>query len=98
LLVSKNPYELDHIAGRGTRERMDLGVLGVVAARLASEREVATFVALEAAGQIRRFPGWLEWEAPEFRVMSGGPVEIAVDGEGAGWMRFDGCWAPPIRV
>ena len=38
-------------------------------------------MALQAAGQIRRFPGWQEWSAPSFKVSSGGPVEIGVDGE-----------------
>jgi hypothetical protein len=39
------------------------------------------FLTLEAAGQIRRFPGWLEWATPRFIVDSAGPVEIGVDGE-----------------
>jgi diacylglycerol kinase family enzyme len=81
ILVSNNPYELHTLIGRGTRERMDLGVLGVVAARIASANDLRRFVALEATGQIQRFPGWLEWSVPEFRVESGGPVEVGVDGE-----------------
>jgi len=81
ILVSNNPYELHTLMGRGTRERMDLGVLGVVAARIADANDLRRFVALEATGQIRRFPGWLEWSAPEFRIDSGGPVEVGVDGE-----------------
>jgi diacylglycerol kinase family enzyme len=81
LLVSNNPYELVHIGGRGTRERMDMGRLGVVAARIAGPREAVTFVGLEAAGRIRDFRGWLEWDAPTFRVDSGGPIEIGIDGE-----------------
>jgi hypothetical protein len=39
------------------------------------------FMALNAAGQIRRFSGWQEWTTPRFRIDSGGPVEIGVDGE-----------------
>jgi diacylglycerol kinase family enzyme len=81
ILVSNNPYELHTVVGRGTRERMDLGVLGVVAARITSANDLRRFVALEATGQARRFPGWLEWAAPQFRVDSGGPVEVGVDGE-----------------
>ena len=81
ILVSNNPYQLASLAGRGTRERMNLGVLGVVAARISDARDASRFVALEAAGQVRRFPGWLEWATPSFRVDSGGPVEIGVDGE-----------------
>jgi hypothetical protein len=39
------------------------------------------FAALEAAGQVRRFPGWVEWSAPRFEVGSGASVQIGVDGE-----------------
>jgi diacylglycerol kinase family enzyme len=81
ILVSNNPYELDHLAGRGTRERIDLGTLGIAAARIADAKEAVAFVGLEAAGRIRSFSGWLEWEAPKFRVDSGGPIEIGIDGE-----------------
>ncbi len=81
ILVSNDPYQIDHIGGRGTRERLDAGILGVVAARIDGPRQAHRFMALEAAGQIRRFEGWLEWDAAEFRVGSGGPVEIGIDGE-----------------
>ena len=81
ILVSNDPYELDHIGGRGTRARLDAGTLGVVAARIDGPRQAHRFIALEAAGQVRRFEGWLEWDTAEFRVGSGGPVEIGIDGE-----------------
>ena len=81
LLVSNDPYQLDHLAGRGTRARLDLGTLGVVAARIASPREAMTFVGLEAAGRIRSFRGWWEWNTHRFQVDSGEPVEIGIDGE-----------------
>jgi diacylglycerol kinase family enzyme len=81
ILVSNDPYQLDQIGGRGTRERLDLGTLGVVAARISGPAQAQRFVALQAAGRIRRFEGWLEWTAPRFRVASGGPVEIGIDGE-----------------
>lgn len=81
ILVSNNAYQLDHIGGRGTREWMDLGTLGVVAARIDGPSAARRFVALEAAGQVRRFEGWLEWETPRFRIESGGPVELGIDGE-----------------
>lgn len=81
LMVSNDPYELVHIGGRGTRRRMDLGTLGVVAARINGPGEAVTFVALEAAGRIRSFPGWMEWDTPTLRVDSGGPIEIGIDGE-----------------
>ena len=81
LLVSNNPYELSHLNGRGTRARLDLGTLGVVSARIAGPKEAVTFVGLEATGRVRSFAGWIEWDAPRFRVDSGAPVEIGIDGE-----------------
>jgi diacylglycerol kinase family enzyme len=81
ILVSNDPYQLDHIGGRGTRERLDGGVLGIVTARIGDAADARQFVALEAAGQVRRFPGWREWSAPRFEVSSGSPVEIGIDGE-----------------
>jgi diacylglycerol kinase family enzyme len=81
ILVSNNPYELDHLGGRGTRERMDSGELGVMATRIADTREAMELAGLEAAGRVRDFRHWLEWETPRFEVESGGAVEIGVDGE-----------------
>jgi diacylglycerol kinase family enzyme len=89
VLVSNNPYQLDHLSGRGTRARMDRGTLGLAAARIAGAREAVEFVALEAAGRVRSFRGWFEWEAPQFRVDSDAPVEIGIDGEA---LRMD----PPL--
>lgn len=81
VLVSNNPYVLDSLGGVGTRERMDTGRLGVVALTIRSAMEARRFLALEAAGQARRFTGWQEWTTPSFRIDSGGPVNIGVDGE-----------------
>ncbi len=81
VLVSNNAYQLDDMSGRGTRERIDLGLLGVVTARIDGVRAAEQFAALSAAGQMRRFPGWQEWTAAEFRIDSAGPVEIGIDGE-----------------
>ncbi len=81
ILVSNNPYQLDHPGGRGSRKRIDGGVLGVVTARIANAAEAAQFAALQAAGQSRRFPGWLEWTTGRFEIQSAGPVRIGVDGE-----------------
>jgi diacylglycerol kinase family enzyme len=80
-MVSNNPYELDHLAGRGTRERMDTGTLGVVAARIEGAQAAVSFAAAEAAGRIRSFSGWMEWSTPSFRIDSASPVEIGIDGE-----------------
>jgi diacylglycerol kinase family enzyme len=81
ILVSNDPYQLDRLAGRGTRERLDVGALGVVAVRIQSAADASRFVALEAAGQIRRFQGWLEWVTPRFELDSAAAVEIGLDGE-----------------
>jgi len=81
VLVSNNAYQLADFSGRGTRERIDRGLLGVVTARIDGVRAAERLVALNAAGQIRRFSGWHEWTTPRFRIDSGGPVEIGVDGE-----------------
>jgi diacylglycerol kinase family enzyme len=81
ILVSNNPYQLTRPGGRGTRKRLDGGVLGIVTAQITSAAEATRFAALQAAGQARRFPGWLEWSTPRFEVRSAGPVQIGVDGE-----------------
>jgi diacylglycerol kinase family enzyme len=81
ILVSNDPYQLDRLGGLGTRDRLDLGRLGIVAARIADAGQARRFVALEAAGRIRRFPGWQEWSARRFEVGSAAPVEIGIDGE-----------------
>jgi diacylglycerol kinase family enzyme len=80
VLVSNNPYELTHLSGAGTRERIDTGLLGIVAARVRGT-DVSKLVALELVGQASRYPGLLSWSAPEFEVHSGGPIEIGLDGE-----------------
>lgn len=81
ILVSNNPYQLANPGARGTRAQIDGGVLGIVAVVVANADEVRKFVTLEAAGQVRRFPGWAEWSAPRFEVASGAPVQLGVDGE-----------------
>ncbi len=81
IMVSNNPYQLHMMAGRGTRERLDRGVLGIVVARIASAHEFTRFFALETTGHGGRFPGLLEWTASEFRIESAGPVEVGLDGE-----------------
>jgi diacylglycerol kinase family enzyme len=80
VLVSNNPYELTHLSGAGTRERIDMGLLGIVAARMRGT-DVSKLVALELVGQARRYPGLLSWSAREFEVHSGGSVEVGLDGE-----------------
>lgn len=81
ILVSNNPYQLAHPGGRGTRERLDLGLLGVVAVQVDDAADATRFMMLELTGQVQRFPGWQEWTARDFMVDSGEPVEVGVDGE-----------------
>jgi diacylglycerol kinase family enzyme len=81
VLVSNNSYELTHLAGAGTRETLDSGSLGVVAARVRTPAEVSTLVGLELVGQAGRYPRLLSWTAAEFEVRSGGPVAVGLDGE-----------------
>ena len=73
ILVSNNPYQLAHAGGRGTRKRIDGGVLGIVTARITSAAEAAQFAALQAAGQTRRFAGLARMERPHLRDPLDGP-------------------------
>ncbi|MGA8352820.1 MAG: diacylglycerol kinase family protein [Solirubrobacteraceae bacterium] len=81
VLVSNNPYQLTHLAGAGTRERIDTGMLSVVAARVRSSADVSKLVALELAGQVGRFTGLISWSALEFEVHSSGSLAVGLDGE-----------------
>jgi len=81
VLVSNNPYQLTHMSGAGTRERIDTGTLGIVAARIHSATDVSKLVALELVGQAARFAGIVSWAAPEFDVRSDAPVAVGLDGE-----------------
>jgi diacylglycerol kinase family enzyme len=80
VLVSNNHYELTHLSGAGTRERIDAGMLGVVAARVRGA-DVSKLVALELVGQAARYPGLMSWSAPAFEVRAAGPIEVGLDGE-----------------
>jgi hypothetical protein len=42
---------------------------------------VARLLALEAAGRIPEFPGWVAWSAKRFEVDSAGSIDAGVDGE-----------------
>ncbi len=90
VLVSNNPYQLTHLAGAGTRARIDGGTLGVFAARVNTAADVSRLAALELAGRAGRFPGLISWSTPTFEVHSSGPVEVGLDGEA---LRLD----PPLR-
>jgi diacylglycerol kinase family enzyme len=82
ILVSNNPYQLVPTGGGvGTRERIDRGVLGLVAVTITDAAQASAFMALQAAGQARRFSGWAEWTAARFEIRSAAPVAAGVDGE-----------------
>jgi diacylglycerol kinase family enzyme len=81
LLVSNNPYQLAHLRGGGTRERIDGGHLGIVSVLVRGAADVEALAALEATGRVQRFRGWQEWTADELEVRSDAPVEVGVDGE-----------------
>jgi diacylglycerol kinase family enzyme len=81
LLVSNNAYELHHVRGGGTRQRLDAGELGIVSVQVRNAADANALAALEAVGQVQRFSGWREWTAAGLEVRSGAPVDVGVDGE-----------------
>jgi diacylglycerol kinase family enzyme len=81
ILVSNNPYQLARPGGRGSRERLDLGVLGIVAVQMSGAGDARTFMMHELAGQVQRFEGWQEWTSERFTVDSDRPIEVGIDGE-----------------
>ena len=66
VLVSNNPYALDHPLARGTRPALDSGRLGIVV--------------LDAPDNGPRPPG-RAWNAPSLAVGAPGPVHTGIDGE-----------------
>jgi diacylglycerol kinase family enzyme len=81
VLVSNNPYRPPRPGTRGTREGIDSGLLGVIAGRVLTPRQLAEVGATESTGAVPRFPGSLEFTTPTFTVDSTGSVEVALDGE-----------------
>jgi diacylglycerol kinase family enzyme len=82
ILISNNPYQLVPMeGGAGTRERLDTGLLGIVAIKISDAAGADRFFALQALGQASRYAGWMEWTAPRFEITSAAEVEIGVDGE-----------------
>jgi diacylglycerol kinase family enzyme len=81
VLVSNGAYLLDRLGSIGTRPRLDSGQLGVVTLHVGGGSDATAFLALEAAGQVRRFQGWSEWAAPSLVISSGAPVPAGIDGE-----------------
>jgi diacylglycerol kinase family enzyme len=81
VLVSNGAYVLDRLGAIGTRPRLDSGQLGVVTLHVGGGSDATAFLALEAAGQARRFPGWSEWVARSLVIASGARVPAGIDGE-----------------
>ena len=79
--MSNNPYVVDRFAGMGSRPQIDTGQLGIIAVEIAGARQATELIALEMVGQLRRFPGWRQWSAPQFEVVSGSPIAAGIDGE-----------------
>ena len=68
VLISNNPYALDHAAARGTRPAMDTGNLGIIV--------------VDAPGH-RPPPLERAWRSPEMEVSAPAPVHAGIDGEAA---------------
>jgi diacylglycerol kinase family enzyme len=66
VVVSNNPYALDHPLARGTRPALDTGHLGILL--------------LDAPGESQRSLG-RTWTAPRLEITAGGVVHAGVDGE-----------------
>jgi diacylglycerol kinase family enzyme len=66
VLVSNNPYALDHPVARGTRPALDSGQLGIIV--------------LDAPGDSPHPPG-RAWTAPDLEISAPAPVHAGIDGE-----------------
>jgi len=66
VLVSNNPYALDHPLARGTRPALDSGQLGLIV--------------LDAPGDGPRVPG-RAWSAPQLEINAPATVHAGIDGE-----------------
>jgi diacylglycerol kinase family enzyme len=81
ILVSNGPYALSADRGFGSRGRMDLGVLGIVAVRAGEGEEFPRFAEAWWVGRTDAAQGWLRWQTPQFEVRSSAPIPAGVDGE-----------------
>ena len=81
ILVSDGPYDFTADPRFGSREGMDNGILGILAAKVGEGDDYLQFA--EAWWTKRSDPshGWLQWQAPEFEVRSSGSIPAGVDGE-----------------
>src|SRR5262249_59696281 len=67
VLVSNNSYEITHMVGAGTRERIDRAELGVVVARVHGTG-AAKLAALQVAGRGAGAAGLETWACETFEV------------------------------
>lgn len=82
VLVSNGAYRLESLSGFGTRERLDAGVLGIVAVAVGNARDLSLLLAAEASGHVDRFRGYRSWTTPELEIDSADPlIDVGVDGE-----------------
>jgi diacylglycerol kinase family enzyme len=82
IMVSNNRYTVTGLLNDiGKRERLDRGDLGVLMLEVPDASGVTKFATFYAAGRIDRYEGWDQWDAARFRVDSGSPVPMGVDGE-----------------
>ncbi len=82
IMVSNNRYTVTGLLNDiGKRERLDRGGLGVLMLEVPDASGVTKFATFYAAGRIDRYEGWDQWDAARFRVDSGSPVPMGVDGE-----------------
>ena len=81
VLVSNNPYRLPRPGVPGSRLGVDRGVLGVIAVRVVSPKEVLSLIATESTGAVPQRPGWLDFTAVTLDVDANTSVDVALDGE-----------------
>lgn len=90
ILVSNGPYNFTADPRFGSRAGMGDGVLGIAAVKTGEGDDFLQFAEAWWKGHPDASRGWLQWQAPEFEVRSGGPIPAGVDGEA---LVFDG----PLR-
>jgi len=81
VLVSNNPYRPPRPGVSGSRQGLDSGMLGVIAARVVNPKDLLTLVSTELTGAIPGLPEWRDFTAPHFTIDAGGRVDVALDGE-----------------
>lgn len=79
--ISNNVYTLSGLGGFGSRERLDEGVLGVVAVDVHDASDLSRLMALEAAGHASAYTGWHEWRGTRLVIRSSKPIYAGIDGE-----------------